>query len=104
MTPPSGSNERNAATTGLTGLGGARARVTKLSMGVTISGSGIALPSRLLSNKDLEKVMDTSDEWILQRTGIRQRHVLDHEKGESTWTLSAEALKRACANAKLDAS
>lgn len=65
--------------------------------GVRIAGTGSCLPSKVLSNKDLEKIMDTSDEWIVQRTGVRTRYVIDPAKGESTSTLSAEALRRALA-------
>ena len=46
-------------------------------------------------------MMDTSDEWIVQRTGIRERRVIDRSKGESCYTLSSEALRRALADAKL---
>jgi len=63
--------------------------------GVTIKGTGFALPSRVLANQDLEKLMDTSDEWIVQRTGIRTRRIIDKDKKESTWTLSTEALRNA---------
>ncbi|MDR9459758.1 MAG: 3-oxoacyl-ACP synthase, partial [Dehalococcoidia bacterium] len=40
-----------------------------------ITGWGKYLPERVLTNKDLEKTVDTSDEWIVERTGIRQRHI-----------------------------
>ena len=62
--------------------------------GVSIAGVGAALPDRVLTNADLERLMDTSDEWILQRTGIRERRV--HTPGEETTAgLGAEALRRA---------
>ncbi|MBX3385005.1 MAG: ketoacyl-ACP synthase III [Phycisphaeraceae bacterium] len=70
--------------------------------GVRIAGTGMALPSRVLTNADLEKMMDTSDEWIVQRTGIRQRFLIDETKGECTRTLSTTALRNACADAKVD--
>lgn len=73
------------------------ARSSSSSRGVRIAGTGSCLPSKVLSNKDLEKIMDTSDEWIVQRTGVRTRYVIDPAKGESTSTLSAEALRRALA-------
>ncbi|HPS53924.1 MAG TPA: 3-oxoacyl-ACP synthase, partial [Phycisphaerae bacterium] len=38
-----------------------------------ITGFGSAVPSRVMTNKDFEKIVDTTDEWIVQRTGIRQR-------------------------------
>ena len=63
--------------------------------GVEIVGVGAALPDRVLSNADLEKVMDTSDEWIVQRTGIRERRVHDPEKGPTTTDLATNALRRA---------
>ncbi len=67
--------------------------------GVRITGSGSALPERRLTNADLEKLMDTSDEWIVQRTGITERRVFDPSKGPSTSDLGAEALKAALADA-----
>lgn len=72
--------------------------------GVTILGTGMALPSKVMSNKDLEKLMETTDEWIVQRTGIRTRRIIDETKGESTYTLSAAALKNACKDAGLEPS
>jgi 3-oxoacyl-[acyl-carrier-protein] synthase-3 len=46
-----------------------------------IAGTGSYLPEKILTNRDLEKLVDTSDEWIYTRTGIRQRHVAaEHEK------------------------
>jgi 3-oxoacyl-[acyl-carrier-protein] synthase III len=50
------------------------------------------LPERLVTNKELEKLVDTSDEWIVERTGIRQRHFV--EKGQATSDLGAAAAKR----------
>nr|MBA2690157.1 3-oxoacyl-ACP synthase [Burkholderiales bacterium] len=45
-----------------------------------IIGTGSYLPEKILTNRDLEKIVDTSDEWIYSRTGIRQRHIAgDHE-------------------------
>ena len=40
-----------------------------------ITGTGSYLPEKILTNQDLEKIMDTSDEWIRERTGIRERHI-----------------------------
>ena len=40
-----------------------------------ITGSGAYLPENVVTNKDLEKTMDTSDEWIQERTGIKRRHI-----------------------------
>lgn len=64
-------------------------------LGVRIAGTGSALPARSLTNQDLEKVMDTSDEWIIQRTGIHTRRVYSPDQGETTHALAARALKAA---------
>ena len=58
-----------------------------------IKGTGSYLPEKVLTNADLEKLVDTTDEWIVQRTGIRQRHVVS--EGETTSTLATEAARRA---------
>ena len=50
---------------------------------VKIAGLGTYVPPRVLSNADLEKMVDTSDEWILQRTGIRERHIVEPGVGTS---------------------
>ena len=64
-----------------------------------ISGLATYVPPRLLTNQDLEKLVETSDEWILQRTGIRQRHVVD--PGVATSDLAKEAALKAIAQAGL---
>ena len=64
-----------------------------------ISGLATYVPPRLLTNKDLEKLVNTSDEWILQRTGIRERHVV--EPGVGTSDLAAIAARAAIAQAGL---
>jgi 3-oxoacyl-[acyl-carrier-protein] synthase-3 len=69
-------------------------------VGVRIAGTGSFLPERILTNPDLEKMMETTDEWILQRTGIRERHITDKPR-ESTATMSTEALRRALGAARL---
>ena len=46
-----------------------------------ITALGTYVPPRVLTNKDLEKMVDTTDQWILERTGIRERHLVD--KGSS---------------------
>ena len=61
---------------------------------------GAYLPARVLTNDDLAKTVDTSDEWIQQRTGIRQRHVA--AEGELTSDLAAAAGKKAMENAGLE--
>ncbi|RUL66200.1 ketoacyl-ACP synthase III [Dyella dinghuensis] len=58
-----------------------------------IMATGSALPERVLTNADLEKFVDTSDEWIHSRTGIRQRHVV--VEGETTGDLATLAAQRA---------
>jgi 3-oxoacyl-[acyl-carrier-protein] synthase-3 len=67
-----------------------------------ITGTGSALPERVLSNFDLEKFVETSDEWIRTRTGIRQRHVA--AEGETTGDLALLAAERALAAAGVKAS
>ena len=66
-----------------------------------IKGSGSALPVRIMTNADMSKVVDTSDEWIVERTGIKARHVANDS--ETTRTLGAEAARRALAHAGLAA-
>jgi 3-oxoacyl-[acyl-carrier-protein] synthase III len=68
-------------------------------VGVRIAGTGSFLPSKRLTNTDLEKLMDTTDKWIVQRTGIRERRLVSD--GESVSTMSAEALRKALAAARL---
>jgi 3-oxoacyl-[acyl-carrier-protein] synthase III len=64
---------------------------------VRIAGLATYVPPRLLTNADLEKLVDTSDEWILQRTGIRQRHIV--EEGMATSDMAREAALGAMAQA-----
>ncbi len=66
-----------------------------------IMGVGSALPVRVMTNADMAKVVDTSDEWIVERTGIRARHIAGD--GETTRSLGAEAARRALANAGIEA-
>ena len=65
----------------------------------TIASLATYVPPRLLTNADLEKMVDTTDEWILQRTGIRERHIVDPGVGASD--LGAAAAVKAIANAGL---
>ncbi len=69
-------------------------------MEVGISGVGFAVPQRVLTNQDLEKMVETSDEWILTRTGIRERHII--KPGESITELAVDAARQACNTAKID--
>ncbi len=66
-----------------------------------ITGTGSAVPSKILTNEDFIKIVETTDEWITTRTGIKVRHVAG--EGETTATLSAEAARKALADADLDA-
>jgi len=69
---------------------------------VKISALGTYLPPRLLTNADLEKLVDTNDEWIMSRVGIKERHIVD--KGVATSDLAAEAARRALARRGIEAS
>src|SRR5438552_8034432 len=60
-----------------------------------ISALGTYVPPRILSNSDLEKMVETSDEWITSRTGIRERHIVD--KGAATSDLAVAAAQKALA-------
>jgi len=62
---------------------------------------GFAVPPRVVTNDDLSKLMDTSDEWITQRSGIRERHWV--EPGTTCASLAAEATKKALAAAGMQA-
>ncbi len=66
---------------------------------VGLAGLGRFVPERRLTNHDLEKMVDTSDEWIVQRTGIRERRIAG--EGQVTSTLALEAAKAALAEARL---
>ena len=62
-----------------------------------IAGVGSALPKRIMTNDDISKIVDTSDEWIRERTGIKARHIADD--GETTRTLGLAAAQKALAHA-----
>ena len=64
-----------------------------------LRGTGSAVPERVLDNFELEKLVDTSDEWIVQRTGIRERRIV--AEGQSTSDLCIEAGRRALEDAGL---
>lgn len=66
-----------------------------------ITGWGAYVPEKVLTNHDLEKLVDTSHEWIIQRTGIHQRHIADPE--ETNATMSVAAARRALQKANLAA-
>ena len=67
-----------------------------------IAGIGSFLPEKVLTNKDLEGMMETSDEWIRERTGIKRRHLVS--EGETTSSLAVEAARRALEMADTDPS
>jgi 3-oxoacyl-[acyl-carrier-protein] synthase-3 len=69
--------------------------------GATITGTGMYVPERVLSNLDLETMVDTSDEWIFERTGIRERRIA--AAGEASSDLATAASLRALEMAGLDA-
>jgi 3-oxoacyl-[acyl-carrier-protein] synthase-3 len=64
-----------------------------------VRGFGSALPKRVLTNQEMESKVDTTDEWIVQRTGIRQRYIAD--EGETTASLGEAAARAALDNAGL---
>ena len=67
-----------------------------------IAGTGSYLPEKTLTNADLEKMVDTTDEWIVSRSGIRERHLA--AEGETTCDLAFEAARRALEAAGVEAS
>ena len=66
-----------------------------------ILGTGSELPSKVVTNRDLEKMVDTSDEWITVRTGIKERRVLEEGKGNAD--MAYQAAKRALKDAGMEA-
>ncbi len=70
-------------------------------MSIEIAGTGSYLPEKRLTNADLEKMVDTSDEWIVTRTGISERRIA--EATETTSTMATIAAQRALASAKMSA-
>ncbi len=71
------------------------------SRSAVISGTGMSVPSRVVTNADLEKIVDTSDEWIVTRTGIRERHVAADDEYMSQF--ATEAARKALEAASVDA-
>jgi len=67
---------------------------------MTIAGTGSYTPSRVLSNADLEKLVDTSNEWIVSRTGIKERRIA--ASGEATSDMATRAAQAALENAGVD--
>ena len=66
-----------------------------------ITGTGSCLPERVVTNQELEKTVDTTDQWIRERTGILQRHIVS--EGETTTSMGARAAREALASAGLTA-
>jgi 3-oxoacyl-[acyl-carrier-protein] synthase-3 len=69
-----------------------------MSIASEIKGTGSYLPKKVLTNFDLSAMVDTSDEWIFQRVGIKQRHIADDS--EVTSDLAANAAREALMNAQ----
>ena len=65
-----------------------------------VIGTGSHLPERIVTNHDLEQIMDTSDQWIRERTGISERRIIS--EGETTTTLAQEACRKAMVAADVD--
>ena len=72
-----------------------------MSIRAKISGVGHYVPPRVLSNKDLEKMVETNDEWIVSRTGIKERRIL--EEGKASSYMGAMAAKVALEDAGVSA-
>jgi 3-oxoacyl-[acyl-carrier-protein] synthase-3 len=73
---------------------------TTMTARTVVTGTGHYVPPRVVTNRDLEKLMDTSDEWIRERSGILERHHV--EAGIGTSDLAVEAARRAIADAGID--
>ena len=67
-----------------------------------IIGLGHYVPENIVTNDDLSKVMDTTDEWIQERTGIKERRWVKPGDGQSTFTMGLEAAKKAISNAGIN--
>ena len=74
---------------------------TSLNYSVSIAGTGSYVPERIMTNTDLEKLVDTSDEWITSRTGIKERRIAADD--EYTSHLAAKAAEQALAQAGIPA-
>ena len=74
---------------------------TKTVIRSVIAGCGSALPQRVMTNADMSKIVDTSDDWIVERTGIKSRHIAG--EGETTRTLGTLAARRALEHAGVSA-
>lgn len=72
-----------------------------MSLRTVIRATGSYLPDKILTNADLERLVETSDDWIVQRTGIKQRHIAD--KDQPTSDMAIQAAKRALESSGLTA-
>ncbi|MEL6741148.1 MAG: hypothetical protein AAFP26_10885, partial [Planctomycetota bacterium] len=77
--------------------------VLKPAAGVELLGVGTFLPDKRITNADLERMMDTSDEWIRQRTGISERRQADRDKGENSAFMATHAARAALEDAGIPA-
>lgn len=73
----------------------------KRQIGAKVTALGIYVPPKLLTNTDLEKMIDTSDQWITERTGIKQRHIV--ENGMATSDMAVEAARSVLEQRGIDA-
>ena len=69
-------------------------------MGIKIVGAGMYLPEKVATNEDFEKIVDTSNEWIVKRTGIKKRHF---SQGEYTFSMGLKAAREALKNSNMSA-
>jgi len=58
-------------------------------VGAKITGLGVEVPEKVLTNADLEKIVDTTDEWIVTRTGIRERRIVAEDQATSDLAIAA---------------
>ena len=70
------------------------------SLRAAIAGVGAYVPDKILTNADFERMVDTSDEWITKRTGIKERHIAGDD--DSTVSMAVKASRRACENAGIE--
>ncbi len=64
-----------------------------------ITGTGSSIPQRVLSNRELERIVETSDEWIIRRSGIKERRISHNERNETATDLATQASMKALAMA-----
>lgn len=82
------------------------AKFTKdnIQFGAKLAGIGRGLPEKVVTNNDLEKLFETTDDWIIQRTGIKERRVVDPDKNETAVSLGVLAAKDALRDAQANGS